>query len=97
MRFSRGGGDLVLLPPPDLVLLLLLAGYQRELTYKHDDGSYSAFGKSDESGNTWWVEAASRFAWQEVERGSGGGGSGGGGAWLASAVQTLSASISHSV
>ncbi|KAJ8368236.1 hypothetical protein SKAU_G00082640 [Synaphobranchus kaupii] len=28
-------------------------GYQRELRYKHDDGSYSAFGKSDESGNTW--------------------------------------------
>ncbi|XP_038830413.1 alpha-2-macroglobulin-like [Salvelinus namaycush] len=29
------------------------SGYQRELNYKHDDGSYSAFGKSDESGNTW--------------------------------------------
>ena len=29
------------------------AGYQRELTYRHDDGSYSAFGKSDASGNTW--------------------------------------------
>ncbi|XP_077422124.1 alpha-2-macroglobulin-like protein 1 [Vanacampus margaritifer] len=31
----------------------LESGYQRELTYKHDDGSYSAFGKSDKSGNTW--------------------------------------------
>ncbi|XP_068561676.1 alpha-2-macroglobulin isoform X2 [Cebidichthys violaceus] len=31
----------------------LKSGYQRELSYKHDDGSYSAFGKSDESGNTW--------------------------------------------
>ncbi|XP_020782533.2 alpha-2-macroglobulin isoform X2 [Boleophthalmus pectinirostris] len=31
----------------------LQSGYQRELTYKHDDGSYSAFGKSDQSGNTW--------------------------------------------
>ncbi|XP_037124450.1 alpha-2-macroglobulin-like protein 1 isoform X2 [Syngnathus acus] len=31
----------------------LKSGYQRELTYKHDDGSYSAFGKSDASGNTW--------------------------------------------
>ncbi|CAG06475.1 unnamed protein product, partial [Tetraodon nigroviridis] len=31
----------------------LESGYQRELTYKHDDGSYSAFGKSDPSGNTW--------------------------------------------
>ena len=29
------------------------SGYQRELTYKHDDGSYSAFGKSDSSGSTW--------------------------------------------
>ncbi|XP_075207727.1 alpha-2-macroglobulin-like [Anomaloglossus baeobatrachus] len=29
------------------------SGYQRQLTYKHDDGSYSAFGKSDKEGNTW--------------------------------------------
>ncbi|XP_033028841.1 alpha-2-macroglobulin-like protein 1 [Lacerta agilis] len=29
------------------------SGYQRELLYKHDDGSYSAFGKSDAQGNTW--------------------------------------------
>lgn len=28
-------------------------GYQRELTYKHFDGSYSAFGKSDKAGSTW--------------------------------------------
>ncbi|XP_070505052.1 CD109 antigen-like [Chironomus tepperi] len=28
-------------------------GYQKELTYKHDNGSYSAFGKSDTSGSTW--------------------------------------------
>ena len=25
-------------------------GYQRELTYRHEDGSYSAFGKNDDSG-----------------------------------------------
>ena len=31
----------------------LESGYQRELSYKHDDGSYSAFGKSDYSGSTW--------------------------------------------
>ncbi|KAM8924733.1 alpha-2-macroglobulin-like protein 1 [Pelodytes ibericus] len=31
----------------------LESGYQRQLTYKHDDGSYSAFGKSDKEGNTW--------------------------------------------
>jgi len=30
------------------------SGYQRELTYKHSDGSYSAFGeKSAEDGSTW--------------------------------------------
>ncbi|NWQ67152.1 A2ML1 protein, partial [Neopipo cinnamomea] len=31
----------------------LQRGYQQELQYKHDDGSYSAFGKSDPTGNTW--------------------------------------------
>lgn len=29
------------------------SGYQRELTYRHDDGSFSAFGKSDDRGSTW--------------------------------------------
>ncbi|XP_070000255.1 alpha-2-macroglobulin [Penaeus vannamei] len=28
-------------------------GYQRELLYRHDDGSFSAFGNSDASGSTW--------------------------------------------
>lgn len=28
-------------------------GYQRELTYRHTDGSFSAFGKLDRSGSTW--------------------------------------------
>ncbi|KAG8551450.1 hypothetical protein GDO81_004116 [Engystomops pustulosus] len=31
----------------------LKSGYQRQLTYKHSDGSYSAYGKSDLEGNTW--------------------------------------------
>ncbi|XP_015741014.1 alpha-2-macroglobulin-like protein 1 [Coturnix japonica] len=31
----------------------LQSGYQRELLYKHSDGSYSAFGERDDSGNTW--------------------------------------------
>ncbi|XP_062978761.1 alpha-2-macroglobulin-like isoform X2 [Elgaria multicarinata webbii] len=32
----------------------LLAGYQRQLNYKHSDGSYSTFGqRSQETGNTW--------------------------------------------
>jgi CD109 antigen len=28
-------------------------GYQRQLTYKHNDGSFSAFGMSDPNGSTW--------------------------------------------
>ncbi|KAG5667162.1 hypothetical protein PVAND_015159 [Polypedilum vanderplanki] len=28
-------------------------GYQRELIYKHNDGSYSAFGEGDQNGSTW--------------------------------------------
>lgn len=28
-------------------------GYQRQLTYRHADGSFSAFGKSDKTGSTW--------------------------------------------
>nr|DBA23306.1 TPA: hypothetical protein GDO54_014234 [Pyxicephalus adspersus] len=31
----------------------LESGYQRQLTYKRNDGSYSAFGMSDPQGNTW--------------------------------------------
>ncbi|XP_075144180.1 alpha-2-macroglobulin-like [Leptodactylus fuscus] len=37
----------------DKATKFLESGYQRELTYKRDDGSYSAFGKRDQSGNTW--------------------------------------------
>ncbi|XP_053306440.1 alpha-2-macroglobulin-like [Spea bombifrons] len=31
----------------------LESGYQRQLTYKREDGSYSAFGNRDKEGNTW--------------------------------------------
>eukprot|EP00079_Xenopus_tropicalis_P019470 XP_012809161.1 PREDICTED: alpha-2-macroglobulin-like protein 1 [Xenopus tropicalis] len=31
----------------------LESGYQRQLTYKRNDGSYSAFGQGDKEGNTW--------------------------------------------
>lgn len=31
----------------------LEVGYQGELSYLHPDGSFSAFGKSDDSGSTW--------------------------------------------
>ena len=33
--------------------MLLVTGYQRELTYRHTDGSFSAFGEQDESGSLW--------------------------------------------
>jgi CD109 antigen len=33
--------------------MLMLTGYQRELTYRHNDGSFSAFGESDEIGSLW--------------------------------------------
>lgn len=31
----------------------LLSGYQRELTYRRNDGSFSVFGKNDLAGSTW--------------------------------------------
>ncbi|MBN1124596.1 MAG: hypothetical protein JXA82_06285 [Sedimentisphaerales bacterium] len=31
----------------------ITVGYQRELTYRRDDGSFSAFGNSDQSGSLW--------------------------------------------
>merc|ERR1719191_1864024 len=31
----------------------IAVGLQRELTYRHPDGSFSAFGESDDSGSTW--------------------------------------------
>jgi len=33
--------------------LTLLLGYQRELTYQRDDGSFSAFGNDDQAGSIW--------------------------------------------
>ena len=32
---------------------LMITGYQRELTYRRTDGSFSAFGMSDDSGSLW--------------------------------------------
>ena len=34
-------------------MFVLGTGYQRELRYRHKDGSYSAFGESDPSGSMW--------------------------------------------
>uniref|UniRef100_A0A2M4A166 CD109 antigen n=2 Tax=Anopheles triannulatus TaxID=58253 RepID=A0A2M4A166_9DIPT len=36
------------------------AGYQRELGYKHKDGSFSAFGENDRSGSTWLTAFVAR-------------------------------------
>ncbi|MBN2110945.1 MAG: alpha-2-macroglobulin [Methanosarcinaceae archaeon] len=33
--------------------MYLVTGYQRELTYRHSDGSFSAFGESDPEGSLW--------------------------------------------
>merc|ERR1740130_1825379 len=41
---------------PDLrqrIVNNMIVGYGRELTYRHSDGSFSAFGNSDPSGSTW--------------------------------------------
>jgi len=35
-------------------------GYQKELTYRRDDGSFSAFGKSDAAGSTWLTAFVAR-------------------------------------
>ena len=32
---------------------LMITGYQRQLTYRHSDGSFSAFGEGDEEGSLW--------------------------------------------
>jgi CD109 antigen len=32
---------------------MMVTGYQRELTYRRDDGSFSAFGNSDKEGSLW--------------------------------------------
>ncbi|XP_074007846.1 alpha-2-macroglobulin-like protein 1 [Numenius arquata] len=44
----------------DKALKFLRTGYQRQLLYKHDDGSYSAFGKADKQGNTWLTAFVAR-------------------------------------
>jgi CD109 antigen len=40
------------------------SGYQRELTYKHNDGSYSAFGKGDRCGSTWLTAFVAKSFYQ---------------------------------
>ncbi|XP_071499850.1 pregnancy zone protein-like [Diadema antillarum] len=42
-------------------------GYQRELNYRHRDGSYSAFGENDEEGSTWLTAFVVRSFAQAAE------------------------------
>ncbi|KYN22068.1 hypothetical protein ALC57_05544 [Trachymyrmex cornetzi] len=42
-------------------------GYQQELTYKHTDGSFSAFGMSDPSGSTWLTAFVAKSFKQAAE------------------------------
>ena len=37
----------------------LCVGYQRELIFQRDHGSYSAFGNSDKCGSMWYVSESS--------------------------------------
>lgn len=36
-----------------IIIYYSYTGYQRQLTYKRQDGSYSAFGERDSSGSMW--------------------------------------------
>ncbi|XP_012527299.1 CD109 antigen isoform X2 [Monomorium pharaonis] len=42
-------------------------GYQQELTYRHSDGSFSAFGMSDPSGSTWLTAFVAKSFKQAAE------------------------------
>lgn len=41
-------------------LSFMETGYQKEMTYKRDDGSFSAFGNSDAAGSTWLTAFVAR-------------------------------------
>lgn len=45
----------------------LLAGYQRELTYRHRDGSFSSFGNLDSRGSTWLTAFVAK-SFKQAER-----------------------------
>ncbi|KAK2582524.1 hypothetical protein KPH14_004819 [Odynerus spinipes] len=48
-------------------LKYLEIGYQQELTYKHKDGSFSAFGMSDANGSTWLTAFVAKSFKQAME------------------------------
>jgi CD109 antigen len=51
-KYLQGSGQL----KPEIMAKaekLMITGYQRELTYRRTDGSFSAFGMTDQSGSLW--------------------------------------------
>ena len=51
-KYLQGSGQV----KPEIMAkaeLLMITGYQRELSYRRSDGSFSAFGESDEIGSLW--------------------------------------------
>jgi len=54
-------------PIMEKALKYMRQGYQRELTYRHDDSSFSAFGNRDDSGSTWLTAFVVRTFHQALE------------------------------
>ncbi|XP_075071567.1 alpha-2-macroglobulin-like protein 1 [Mixophyes fleayi] len=52
LDYLKSTGQLTL-AQKEKAISYLQSGYQKELTYKHSDGSFSAFGESDGIGSTW--------------------------------------------
>jgi len=50
-------------PTKERLIGYLENGYQRELLFRHNDGSFSAFGKSDQSGSTWLTAFVAKSFW----------------------------------
>ncbi|KAG8196513.1 hypothetical protein JTE90_012327 [Oedothorax gibbosus] len=57
------------LTPPiqKMSMNFMQSGYQRELTYRRNDGSFSAFGNSDKNGSTWLTAFVARSFHQAKE------------------------------
>ena len=52
-RVGGEGGSFLNKDQPLIISCFPVVGYQREQTYRHNDGSYSAFGGRDTSGSIW--------------------------------------------
>lgn len=66
LRYLKTIGQL----KPDIRLKAILyteKGYQRQLTYRRVDGSFSAFGKADKTGSTWLTAFVAKSFQQAAE------------------------------